>query len=66
MVTVTISHTRLPAPGRKPTIYEVLKERLGREPTHRELCDDVRRIMDEGLQARAEAGKLAHQRRRYK
>lgn len=30
---------------RKPTIYECLKEKLGREPTHRELCADVERIL---------------------
>jgi hypothetical protein len=32
---------------RKPTIYEVLKDKLKREPTHMELCDDVRRILKE-------------------
>lgn len=32
---------------RKPTIYEALKERLGREPSHKELCDDVKRIIRE-------------------
>jgi hypothetical protein len=30
---------------RKPTIYEVLKDKLGREPTHKELCDEVKRIL---------------------
>jgi hypothetical protein len=49
---------------RKPTIYEVLKAKLGREPTHRELCDDVKRILNEGLIERATAGKLKHQRQR--
>ena len=29
----------------RPTIYEVLRAKLGREPTHKELCDDVRRIL---------------------
>ena len=48
---------------RKPTIYEVLKAKLGREPTHSELCDDVRRILDESTRDRAEAGKLKHQRK---
>ena len=33
---------------RKPTIYEVLRDKLGREPTHEELCADVRRILAEG------------------
>jgi hypothetical protein len=27
------------------TIYEKLKETLGREPTHKELCTEVRRII---------------------
>ena len=31
----------------KPTIYEVLRAKLKREPTHKELCDDVRRILEE-------------------
>lgn len=33
---------------RKPTIYEVLKKRLGREPTHKELVNEVKRILNEG------------------
>lgn len=41
---------------RKPTIYEALAERLGREPTHREQCDEVRRILEEGARERAEKG----------
>lgn len=48
----------------KPTIYEALKEKLGREPTHTELIDDVKRILNESLVERAEQGKLAHQRKR--
>lgn len=32
---------------RKPTIYEVLKEKLNREPTHIELCEEVKRIINE-------------------
>jgi hypothetical protein len=48
---------------RKPTIYEVLKDKLGREPTHRELCDDIKRILQEALVERAEDGKLKHQRK---
>jgi hypothetical protein len=27
------------------TIYQVLKDKLGREPTHKELCADVQRIL---------------------
>ena len=49
---------------RKPTIYEVFRAKLGREPTHAELCDDVRRILAEATRERAEAGKLSHQRKR--
>jgi len=49
---------------RKPTIYEALKSKLGREPTHNELCADVRRILTEGTLERGEQGKLRHQRRR--
>ncbi len=49
---------------RKPTIYEVLKAQLQREPTHRELCDEVRRILTDGLIERATAGKLRQQRKR--
>lgn len=30
---------------RKPTIYEALKAKLGREPTNRELNDEVKRIL---------------------
>lgn len=48
---------------RKPTIYDVLKTKLGREPTHRELCDDVKRILTEGLIERATKGQLSHQRK---
>jgi hypothetical protein len=34
---------------RKPTIWEALAAKLGREPTHKEACDEVRRILfDEG------------------
>lgn len=48
----------------KPTIYEVLKAKLGREPTHRELCDDVKRILRDGYCELAAKGKLLHQRKR--
>ncbi len=49
---------------RKPTIYEVLRDKLGREPTTRELIDDVKRILAEGAQELAAQGKLRHQRKR--
>jgi hypothetical protein len=45
------------------TIYERLKRKLGREPTHTELKQEMQRIADEGLQERAAAGRLKHQRR---
>lgn len=50
--------------NRAPTIYEALRAKLGREPTHRELCDDVRRILREGAQELAARGQLRHQRGR--
>ena len=49
---------------RKPTIYEALRDKLGREPTNTELKADWDRILDEGLQELAAAGKLKHQKRR--
>ncbi len=49
---------------RKPTIYEALRAKLGREPTNAELKADVQRILGDGLIERATAGKLAYQRRR--
>ena len=61
MVDVTFTYQSLSG---KPTIYSTLKAKLGREPTHRELCDDVKRILDKGLIERATKGKLKHQRRR--
>ena len=48
----------------KPTIYEALCQRLDREPTHKETCDEVRRILIEATRERAEAGKLRYQRKR--
>ncbi len=48
----------------KPTIYEALRQKLGREPTAAELKADVRRILEESLVQRATAGKLSFQRRR--
>lgn len=46
------------------TIYEALKAKLGREPTNAELKAVVARILEEAYIERAEAGKLAHQKRR--
>lgn len=48
---------------RKPTIYEALKMKLGREPTNAELRADVERIKEEGLIEIASKGKLRHQRK---
>jgi hypothetical protein len=39
---------------RKPTIYEVLKEKLGREPSHKELVADVKRILRERYEEQCE------------
>lgn len=39
--------------SRKPTIWEVLAEKLGREPTHSEACDEVKRILREASEERA-------------
>lgn len=50
--------------SRQPTIYEVLRDKLGREPTHAELCADVKRILTEARIELAEAGRLPHQRGR--
>jgi hypothetical protein len=52
---------------RKPTIWEALAAKLGREPTHKEACDEVRRILfDEGDAnpvKTAGRGALPHQRK---
>lgn len=53
---------RIPSPN--GTIYQNLKTKLGREPTHQELCSDVKRILEECTIERAEHGKLLHQRKR--
>jgi hypothetical protein len=37
---------------RKPTIWEALAANLGREPTHNELCEDVKRILREAHEER--------------
>lgn len=48
----------------KPTIYEALRDKLGREPTNAEIKADVKRILEDGLIELASKGKLRHQRRR--
>lgn len=35
--------------SKKPTIYEALKEKLGREPTNKELKSEVDRILTESM-----------------
>ena len=49
---------------RKPTIYEALQAKLGRDPTHREQVAEVKRILQEAYCEQAERGKLPHQRKR--
>lgn len=49
---------------RKPTIYEVLRDKIGREPTHAELKAEVSRILIEARCELAEQGRLPHQRKR--
>jgi hypothetical protein len=51
---------------RRPTIYEVLRDRLGREPTNAELRADVERIKSEAYVETAARGGLPHQRRRLR
>lgn len=48
----------------KPTIYEALKTRLGREPTNMEIEADVKRILREVHVDLAEQGRLPYQRKR--
>lgn len=52
----------------KPTIYDVLAHRLGRQPTYAEQVREVSRILFEArhelMIADAEAGRLPHQRGR--
>jgi hypothetical protein len=45
-MTVAISFTYARLDG-KPTIATTLAAKLGREPTHRELCEEVQRILSE-------------------
>jgi hypothetical protein len=47
---------------RKPTIYEALRDKLGREPTNPELRAEVERIKQSALVELAEKGRLPHQR----
>lgn len=44
-VKVTITFGRLSPDPARPTIAEAMQARLGREPTHNELCAEVRRIL---------------------
>jgi hypothetical protein len=53
MVKITFHAERIAPPDASPTIYDALKARLGREPTHQELCDDCKRIIREAREARA-------------
>lgn len=46
------------------TIYEALRQKLGREPSNAELKAEVARIKEEALVDMAMAGKLRHQSRR--
>jgi len=48
---------------RPVTIYEALRAKLGRKPTHAEIRDDVRRILAAANIELAGAGKLPWQRR---
>lgn len=50
--------------SRKPTIYEALRDKLGREPTASELVAEVKRIMSEVKIDLATHGKLPHQKKR--
>lgn len=50
-VTFTVRHLT-PRDQRKPTIWEALAERLGREPTDAEAAEECRRIMREGAEER--------------
>lgn len=39
-----------------PTIYSAMRARLGREPSHAELCDEVRRILEDARADRMAKG----------
>lgn len=47
----------------RPTIAEALEIKLGRQPTHAELCADVRRILSEVTVDMASRGRLRWQRK---
>lgn len=49
---------------RKPTIWENLVRKLGRDPTNAECREECHRIMQEVTIEQATQGKLAHQRKR--
>lgn len=49
---------------RKPTIYEALCTKLGREPTSNELRADVERIKSAAVITLAHSGRMRHQRPR--
>ena len=48
---------------RPPTIYEALRDRLGREPTNPELKSEWDRLLTKFSVERAEHGLLPHQKR---
>lgn len=48
--------------GNPSTIWNVLARKLGREPTHQEATEEVKRILREAHEELADAGKLRHQR----
>lgn len=50
----------------KPTIYDALYMKLGREPTNAELKAEVERIKTEALVEAAGRGTLSHQRQRHR
>ena len=49
---------------RKPTIYEALRAKLGRNPTNVEISAECRRIIAESYDECAAQGKLPHRRKR--
>lgn len=49
---------------RKPTIWENLVVKLGRDPTNEECREDIHRILAEHRVEMAMQGKLPHQRKR--
>lgn len=61
---VTITWRHLDAERERRTIYGVLREKLGREPTNAELVADVRRILADGNAELASKGRLPFQRKR--